>query len=128
MFFVVVFDKSTKHFILKGPKGDDRIHVNKDEVAVSALYYCPQLGSLLVGYNFGALQLYNLMNLELVYTSPVCDEHIPISHFAIQVSIKKRRQIEKNKFDLRNLLMILELFVIFGLYTVQMRNAQLAYH
>nr|XP_015835953.1 PREDICTED: protein ELYS isoform X3 [Tribolium castaneum] len=79
-----VFENVTKHFTLKGPKGDDRIHVSKDEVAVSALYYCPQLGSLLVGYNFGAFQLYNLMNLELIYTSPVCDEHIPISHFAIQ--------------------------------------------
>lgn len=91
--FSVILDVSDnlKHFSLKGPNDDDRIYVNKAEVTVSALYYCPQLGSLLVGYNFGAFQLYNLTNLKLVYTSPICDEHIPISHFAIQVCRKIRK-------------------------------------
>ncbi|XP_056636381.1 protein ELYS [Diorhabda sublineata] len=79
-----VFNSATEHFVLKGPKGDDRIHVNREEVATSALYYCSQLTSLLVGYNFGAFQLWNLTTLELVYTSPVCDEHLPITHFALQ--------------------------------------------
>lgn len=77
-------DSKTEHFCLKGPGGEDRLFVNKEEVIVSALYYCPQLTSLLVGFNFGAFQLWNLTNLSLVYTSPVCDDHLPITHFALQ--------------------------------------------
>lgn len=72
------------HFILKGPKGDNRIYVNKLEVTVSALHYCPQLGSLLIGYNFGAWQLWNLMTLKLVHTSAIYENNIPVTHFAIQ--------------------------------------------
>lgn len=60
--------------------------VNSAEVTVSALHYCPQLGSLLVGYSFGALQLWDIINMELVYTSPVYEKNIPVSHFAVQVS------------------------------------------
>lgn len=74
-----------KHFVLKGPKGEDRIYVNKEEVTVSALCYCSQLGSLLVGFNFGAFQLFDLMKLNLVYSSPVCDGNIPIVNFVAQV-------------------------------------------
>ncbi|KAJ8920901.1 hypothetical protein NQ315_015694 [Exocentrus adspersus] len=80
----VVLNSTTHHFALKGPKGDDRIFVNREEVATSALYYCSQLTSLLVGFNFGAFQLWDLTNLNLVYTSPVCDEHLPVTHFALQ--------------------------------------------
>ncbi|KAG5885554.1 hypothetical protein JTB14_007634 [Gonioctena quinquepunctata] len=79
-----VLDSQTEHFILKGPKGDDRIYVNKEEVITSGLYYCSQLTSLLVGYNFGAFQLWDLTTLTLVYTSPVCEEHLPVTKFAIQ--------------------------------------------
>ncbi|KAK5646681.1 hypothetical protein RI129_005145 [Pyrocoelia pectoralis] len=75
---------NVEHFVLKGPKGANRLFVNKEEVTVSAIHYCPQLGSLLVGYNFGAWQLWNFANLELVYTSPVYEENIPVSHFAVQ--------------------------------------------
>ncbi|CAH0556685.1 unnamed protein product [Brassicogethes aeneus] len=80
----VVTDSKTEHFTLRGQEGDDRIHVNKDEVATSAVFYCPQLTSLLVGYNFGAFQLWNLSDLLLVYTSPVCEEHMPITQFCVQ--------------------------------------------
>lgn len=80
----VVCDSQTEHFTLKGPKGEHRIHVNKDEVVTSTLNYCPQLTSLLVGFNFGAFQLWDLTTLQLVYTSPICDEHIPITNFALQ--------------------------------------------
>lgn len=55
-----------------------------EEVAISALHYCPQLGSLFVGFNFGAFQIYNLLNVRLEYTSPVYEDCIPITHFAIQ--------------------------------------------
>ncbi|KAJ8980297.1 hypothetical protein NQ317_005217 [Molorchus minor] len=80
----VVINSLTQHFTLKGPGGEDRIHVNREEVITSALYYCPQLTSLLVGFNFGAFQLWNLTNLKLVYTSPICKGNIPITHFALQ--------------------------------------------
>lgn len=80
----IVVDRQTEHFTLKGPKGEDRIHVNREEVCTSALYYCNQLRSLIVGFNFGAFQLWDLTSLKLIYTSPVCDEHIPITHFALQ--------------------------------------------
>ncbi|XP_072402062.1 uncharacterized protein Elys isoform X1 [Diabrotica undecimpunctata] len=78
-----VFNSTTEHFVLKGPKDDDRIYVNRAEVVTSALYYCSQLTSLLVGYNFGAFQLWDLTTLKLVYTSPICEEHIPITRFAL---------------------------------------------
>ncbi|XP_018577451.1 protein ELYS isoform X2 [Anoplophora glabripennis] len=80
----IVVNSSTHHFTLKGPKGDDRIFANREEVVTSALYYCSQLTSLLVGFNFGAFQLWDLTSLKLVYTSPVCEEHLPITHFALQ--------------------------------------------
>lgn len=80
----VVLDSNTEHFTLKGPKGENRLHVNRQEVCTSALYYCSQLTSLLVGFNFGAFQLWDLTSLKLIYTSPVCDEHIPVTHFALQ--------------------------------------------
>ncbi|KAF5298453.1 hypothetical protein FQR65_LT01232 [Abscondita terminalis] len=71
-------------FVLRGPKEDVRLYVNKQEVEVSALHYCPQLGSLLVGFNFGAWQLWDLMDMKLVYTSPICENNIPVSHFGVQ--------------------------------------------
>lgn len=80
-----VYDNLKPHFVLIGPAGDDRIYVNRDEVCVSAVHYGSQLGSLLIGYNFGAWQLWDLINMRLVYTSPVYDENIPVSHFAVQV-------------------------------------------
>lgn len=80
----VIINSQTEHFTLRGPKGEDRIHVNREEVCTSALYYCNQLTSLLVGFNFGAFQLWDLTTLKLVYTSPVCDEHIPVTCFALQ--------------------------------------------
>ncbi|KRT81019.1 hypothetical protein AMK59_5920 [Oryctes borbonicus] len=79
-----VLNTKLPHFILKGPKGEDRIRFNKADVLVTSLFYSPQLGSLLVGYNFGAWQIWNIVNMTLVYTSPVYEENIPVSHFAMQ--------------------------------------------
>lgn len=75
----------SQHFKLKAPTGETIVLVNSVEVAVSALHYCPQLGSILVGYNFGALQLWDIMDMKLVYTSPVYEKNMPVSHFAVQV-------------------------------------------
>lgn len=79
-----ILEDESEHFTLKGPSGDNRIHVNREEVCTSAIYYCNQLTSLLVGFNFGAFQMWDLTSLKLVYTSPVCDEHIPITQFTLQ--------------------------------------------
>lgn len=83
--FLAVIDNSSIHFVLKAPNGSNKLYVNKAEVKVSALHYCMQLGSLLVGFNFGAFQLWDLNEMQLVYTSPVYEENIPITHFAFQV-------------------------------------------
>lgn len=83
---LTLLGSKTPHFILKGPKGEDRIHVNKAEVLVTSLFYSSQLGSLLVGYNFGAWQIWNMINMKLIYTSPVYEENTPVSHFVVQVT------------------------------------------
>lgn len=75
------------HFILKTPKGTEKLHVNKNETVVSALHYSLQLQSVFIGYNFGAFQLWNLNDLKLIYTSSVHKDHIPVSHFSVQVRI-----------------------------------------
>ncbi|XP_030746722.1 protein ELYS isoform X2 [Sitophilus oryzae] len=80
----VVINPSTEHFTLKGEKGEDRVHVDSSEAQVSSLFYSPQLASLLIGYNFGAFQLWDLRTLDLIYTSPVCEDHIPVTHFTVQ--------------------------------------------
>lgn len=58
--FSDVADNSTKHFILKGENGDDRVHVDRTELEVSSLFYSARIASLLVGYNFGAFQAWDL--------------------------------------------------------------------
>ncbi|XP_076270585.1 uncharacterized protein LOC143202735 isoform X1 [Rhynchophorus ferrugineus] len=80
----VVLNPSTEHFTLKGEKGEDRVHVNRSEAQVSSLYYSPQLASLLIGYNFGCFQLWDLRSLILLYTSPICENNIPVTHFTVQ--------------------------------------------
>nr|CAH7717001.1 unnamed protein product [Callosobruchus chinensis] len=79
----IVLDSKTEHFTLKGPQNQNKLFVNKEEVSVSKLYYCSQLTSFLVGFNFGAFQLWDLTTLSLVYTSPVCEDHLPITQFAL---------------------------------------------
>lgn len=73
------------HFSLRHPSGETMLFVNKTEAAVSAICYCPQLCTVLVGYNFGAFQMWNLSTMSLVYTSPVFESHTPILYFAFQV-------------------------------------------
>lgn len=74
---------STNYFTLKDPTGNVVIRANIVEVKVSALYFCPQLGSLLVGYNFGAIQIYNLLLVKLHFTH-LHESITPVSHFAFQ--------------------------------------------
>ncbi|XP_050304402.1 protein ELYS isoform X2 [Anthonomus grandis grandis] len=77
-------DSQKEYFSLKGEEGDDRVCVNRIEAEVSALLYSQQLGSLLIGYNFGAFQLWDLSLIEICYTSPICDGNIPVTHFTVQ--------------------------------------------
>ncbi|XP_066261984.1 protein ELYS isoform X2 [Euwallacea similis] len=80
----VVENPLTEHFTLKGEDGEDRVHVNRSELEVSALFYSPQTASLLIGYNFGAFQMWDLRTFNLCYTSPICEGNTPITHFSIQ--------------------------------------------
>ncbi|XP_066159044.1 protein ELYS isoform X2 [Euwallacea fornicatus] len=80
----VVENPLTEHFTLKGEDGEDRVHVDRSELEVSALFYSPQTASLLIGYNFGAFQMWDLRKLNLCYTSPICEGNIPVTHFSIQ--------------------------------------------
>ncbi|XP_065163012.1 LOW QUALITY PROTEIN: protein ELYS homolog [Atheta coriaria] len=79
------------HFELKAPEGRNVILASKKEVDVSTLQYAPQLCSLFVGYNFGALQIWNFLSLDLEYTSPVYEENMPVSFIAIQEPIDDPR-------------------------------------
>lgn len=107
------------HFVLKNPKGDDLLHVNKSEVIVSALQYSPQLQSLFVGYNFGAFQIWNMHNLKLSYTSSVHETHMPIFNFAIQVKNGQFnwQNLQFSCLIYRSQSMIPEHFVMCGLFT-----------
>nr|XP_022908101.1 protein ELYS [Onthophagus taurus] len=67
---------SSTNYINKHRRGPD--------MAITSLCYCPQLASLIVGYSFGAWQLWELLTMKCVYTSPTYDKNIPVSHFAIQ--------------------------------------------
>ncbi|KAL1490553.1 hypothetical protein ABEB36_013229 [Hypothenemus hampei] len=80
----VIINPSTEHFILKGEKGEDRVHVERSEVEISSIFFAPQIASLLLGFNFGAFQMWDLRSLNLLYTSPICEGNIPITHFTIQ--------------------------------------------
>jgi hypothetical protein len=72
-------------YIFRNPDGSIRIKAKQDQVRVTVLQYIPLLGSLVVGFNFGAFQIWNLMTLELEYTSQVNVECVPITHFGFQV-------------------------------------------
>lgn len=73
------------HYIYRNPDGTVRMKAKRNLVQVTVLQYIPQLGSLAVGFNFGAFQLWNLMTMDLEFTSPVNVECLPVTHFAFQV-------------------------------------------
>lgn len=73
------------NFTLMTSKGEGALQLAKDQVYVSSLFYVPKLMSLFVGYNFGAWQIYNLLTMELEFTSSVYEECVPVSRFAFQV-------------------------------------------
>jgi len=59
-------------------------------VHVTALAYTPQLDALVVGFNFGTLQLWSLTAERLLYSSPIGEgglaTKVPVSHFLFQDS------------------------------------------
>ncbi|GBP53238.1 Protein ELYS [Eumeta japonica] len=71
-------------YIFWNPDGTVRMKAKRDHIRVSTLQYIPQLGSVAVGYNFGAFQIWNLMTLELEFTSQVNVECLPVTHFGFQ--------------------------------------------
>lgn len=56
---------SGKKFQFCSDKGKNSKTLDSVDVAVSAMLYVPQLASLVVGYNFGGFQIWNLMTLEV---------------------------------------------------------------
>ena len=71
---------------------EETAHFDKSNVVVSALKYVPQLASLVVGFNFGAWQLFNLMQSSTSMTmstaqySSVYDKEksLPVTMFTFQ--------------------------------------------
>lgn len=72
-------------YIFWNPDGTVRMKAKRNHIRVTVIEYIPQLGSLAVGFNFGAFQLWNLLNLELEFTSQVNVECLPVTHFGFQV-------------------------------------------
>lgn len=72
-------------YIFHNPDGSVRMKAKRDHIRVTVLQYIPQLGSLAVGYNFGAFQIWNIMSLELEFTSQINVECLPVTHFGFQV-------------------------------------------
>lgn len=72
-------------YIFRNPDGTVRMKAKRDNIRVTVLQYIPQLGSLAVGFNFGAFQLWNLLTLDLEFTSQVNIECLPVTHFGFQV-------------------------------------------
>ncbi|XP_063363599.1 uncharacterized protein LOC134652357 [Cydia amplana] len=71
-------------YLFRNPDGSIRMKAKQDHIRVSSLQYVPQLGSLAVGYNFGAFQIWNMMSLELEFASQVNRECLPVTHFGYQ--------------------------------------------
>ncbi|XP_061378397.1 protein ELYS isoform X2 [Danaus plexippus] len=71
-------------YIFCNPDGTVRMKAKQSHIRTTVVQYIPQLGSLAVGFNFGAFQLWNLLNLELEFTSQVNVECLPVTHFGFQ--------------------------------------------
>lgn len=73
-------------YIFRNPDCTVRMKAKRDHIRVTVLEYIPQTGSVAVGFNFGAFQIWNLMTLALEFTSQVNVECLPVTHFGFQVS------------------------------------------
>ncbi|XP_069359151.1 uro-adherence factor A-like isoform X3 [Maniola hyperantus] len=73
-----------RDYILRDPDGTVQMQALQHEVNVTVLQYIPQLGSLAVGFNFGAFQIWNMLNLELEFTSEFRIDGAPVTHFGFQ--------------------------------------------
>ncbi|CAH4028848.1 unnamed protein product [Pieris brassicae] len=85
--FTIVLNEDSfidSQYIFRNPDGTVRMKAQKDHVRVTVVQYIPQLGSLAVGYNFGAFQIWNIFDLALEYTSQVNVECLPVTHFGFQ--------------------------------------------
>ncbi|CAK1550612.1 unnamed protein product [Leptosia nina] len=85
--FVVQLNEDSfldNQYIFRNPDGTVRMKAKRDHVRVTVIQYIPQLGSLAVGYNFGAFQLWNILDLMLEFTSQVNVECLPVTHFGFQ--------------------------------------------
>lgn len=73
--------------MFRNPDGTVQMKAKKDHIRVTVLQYLPQLASLAVGYNFGAFQIWNMMTLDLEFTSQVKlnIDCLPVTHFGFQV-------------------------------------------
>ncbi|XP_050351938.1 protein ELYS isoform X2 [Nymphalis io] len=71
-------------FIFRNPDGTVRMKAKQSHIRITVAQYIPQLGSLAVGFNFGAFQIWNILNLELEFTSQVNVECLPVTHFGYQ--------------------------------------------
>ncbi|XP_004932919.1 protein ELYS isoform X1 [Bombyx mori] len=73
-------------FMFRNPDGTVQMKAKKDHIRVTVLQYLPQLASLAVGYNFGAFQIWNMMTLDLEFTSQVKlnIDCLPVTHFGFQ--------------------------------------------
>ncbi|XP_052749995.1 protein ELYS isoform X2 [Galleria mellonella] len=71
-------------YLFRNPDGTIRMKAKRDHVRVTVLQYIPQLASLAVGYNFGAFQIWNMITMELEFTSQVNVECLPVTHFGFQ--------------------------------------------
>lgn len=74
-------------YIFRNPDGSVQVKANRNHIKVTVIQYIPQLGSVAVGFNFGAFQIWNLLNLKLEFTSLVNVECLPVTHFGFQVRI-----------------------------------------
>ncbi|XP_045536351.1 uncharacterized protein LOC106707278 isoform X5 [Papilio machaon] len=71
-------------YIFRNPDGTVRMKAKRDHIRVTSLQYIPEIGSLAVGFNFGAFQIWNLLTLDLEFTSQVNVECLPVTHFGFQ--------------------------------------------
>ncbi|XP_013140150.1 PREDICTED: protein ELYS-like isoform X2 [Papilio polytes] len=71
-------------YIFHNPDGSVRMKAKRDHIRVTSLQYIPEIASLAVGFNFGAFQLWNLLTLDLEFTSQVNVECLPVTHFGFQ--------------------------------------------
>lgn len=76
--------KVPRKFALKGCDGKVRCFLPSYKVDVTCLQYVPCITSLLVGYNFGCFEIWDLRDQKIRYVSPVMEQTIPVTHIAFQ--------------------------------------------